>query len=85
MVETQTASVSMIQRRLRVGYTRAGRLIDMLERRGVISGYEGSKPRQVLIGAADIPRVLGNDTGSAGSDEDARNESPEALAGAQDA
>ena len=37
MVSTQTASVSMIQRRLRVGYTRAGRLIDMLERRGVIS------------------------------------------------
>ncbi len=36
----------MIQRRLRVGYTRAGRLIDMLERRGVISGYEGSKPRR---------------------------------------
>jgi S-DNA-T family DNA segregation ATPase FtsK/SpoIIIE len=57
-VETDTASVSMIQRRLRVGYTRAGRLIDMLERRGVISGYEGSKPRQVLIGAADIPRIL---------------------------
>jgi DNA segregation ATPase FtsK/SpoIIIE, S-DNA-T family len=49
----------MIQRRLRVGYTRAGRLIDMLERRGVISGYEGSKPRQVLITEADLPRVLG--------------------------
>ena len=59
VVDTETASVSMIQRRLRVGYTRAGRLIDMLERRGVISGYEGSKPRQVLITAADLPRVLG--------------------------
>jgi DNA segregation ATPase FtsK/SpoIIIE, S-DNA-T family len=47
----------MIQRRLRVGYTRAGRLIDMLERRGVISGYEGSKPRQVLISEADVSRV----------------------------
>src|SRR5437868_9757607 len=54
-----TASTSMLQRRLRLGYTRAGRLIDMLERRGVISGYEGSKPRQVLIGEADLPRVLG--------------------------
>ena len=54
VVETETASVSMIQRRLRVGYTRAGRLIDMLERRGVISGYEGSKPRQVLIAEADL-------------------------------
>ncbi len=59
VVQTETASVSMIQRRLRVGYTRAGRLIDMLERRGVISGYEGSKPRQVLIGQADLSRVLG--------------------------
>jgi S-DNA-T family DNA segregation ATPase FtsK/SpoIIIE len=58
VVQTETASVSMIQRRLRVGYTRAGRLIDMLERRGVISGYEGSKPRQVLINEADLPRVL---------------------------
>ncbi|MEA2391567.1 MAG: segregation ATPase FtsK/SpoIIIE, family [Solirubrobacteraceae bacterium] len=53
-----TASTSMLQRRLRLGYTRAGRLIDMLERRGIISGYEGSKPRQVLIGEADVPRVL---------------------------
>jgi DNA segregation ATPase FtsK/SpoIIIE, S-DNA-T family len=60
VVQTETASVSMIQRRLRVGYTRAGRLIDMLERRGVISGYEGSKPRQVLIGQADLARVLGD-------------------------
>jgi DNA segregation ATPase FtsK/SpoIIIE, S-DNA-T family len=58
VVQTETASVSMVQRRLRVGYTRAGRLIDMLERRGVISGYEGSKPRQVLITQADLPRVL---------------------------
>ena len=49
-----TASTSMLQRRLRLGYTRAGRLIDMLERRGVISGYEGSKPRQVLIGEGDV-------------------------------
>jgi S-DNA-T family DNA segregation ATPase FtsK/SpoIIIE len=59
VVESDTASVSMIQRRLRVGYTRAGRLIDMLERRGIISGYEGSKPRQVLVSLADLPRVMG--------------------------
>jgi DNA segregation ATPase FtsK/SpoIIIE, S-DNA-T family len=64
VVQTETASVSMIQRRLRVGYTRAGRLIDMLERRGVISGYEGSKPRQVLITEADLARVLGGDRGT---------------------
>ncbi len=54
VVQTQTASVSLLQRRLRVGYTRAGRLIDMLERRGIISGYEGSKPRRVLLSEADL-------------------------------
>jgi DNA segregation ATPase FtsK/SpoIIIE, S-DNA-T family len=54
VVQTQTASVSLLQRRLRVGYTRAGRLIDMLERRGIISGYEGSKPRRVLVGENDL-------------------------------
>ena len=61
VVESGTASVSMIQRRLRVGYTRAGRLIDMLERRGIISGYEGSKPRQVLVSLADLPRAMGGE------------------------
>lgn len=59
VVQTQTASVSLIQRRLRVGYTRAGRLIDMLERRGIISGYEGSKPRRVLVGEAELERASG--------------------------
>jgi S-DNA-T family DNA segregation ATPase FtsK/SpoIIIE len=69
VAEMQTASTSMMQRRLRVGYTRAGRLIDMLERRGVISGYEGSKPRQVLISEADLPRILAalDDAEGAGS------------------
>jgi S-DNA-T family DNA segregation ATPase FtsK/SpoIIIE len=57
VVTAQTASVSLLQRRLRVGYTRAGRLIDMLERRGIISPYEGSKPRHVLITEQDLERV----------------------------
>jgi DNA segregation ATPase FtsK/SpoIIIE, S-DNA-T family len=59
VVQTQTASVSLLQRRLRVGYTRAGRLIDMLERRGIISGYEGSKPRRVLVEAQEFDRIPG--------------------------
>jgi S-DNA-T family DNA segregation ATPase FtsK/SpoIIIE len=54
VVTAQTASVSLIQRRLRVGYTRAGRLIDMLERRGIISPYEGSKPRRVLLSEHEL-------------------------------
>ena len=61
VLQTQTASVSLIQRRLRVGYTRAGRLIDMLERRGIISGYEGSKPRAVLVREGDLQHVLTRD------------------------
>jgi S-DNA-T family DNA segregation ATPase FtsK/SpoIIIE len=60
VVEMGTASTSMLQRRLRLGYTRAGRLIDMLERRNVISGYEGSKPRQVIVGAGDVERFIAN-------------------------
>jgi S-DNA-T family DNA segregation ATPase FtsK/SpoIIIE len=58
VVQMGSASTSMLQRRLRVGYTRAGRLIDMMERRGVISGYQGSKAREVLVTEADLPRVL---------------------------
>ena len=49
IVQMQTASVSMLQRRFRVGYTRAARLIDEMEARGVVGPYEGSKPRAVLI------------------------------------
>lgn len=48
IIEMQTASVSMLQRRFRIGYTRAARLIDEMEARGVVGPYEGSKPRSVL-------------------------------------
>ncbi|HEX3807386.1 MAG TPA: DNA translocase FtsK [Gaiellaceae bacterium] len=58
VVTAQTASVSLLQRRLRVGYTRAGRLIDMLERRGIITPYEGSKPRRVLVSEHDLERLV---------------------------
>ena len=49
VVETRQASTSFIQRRFKVGYARAGRIIDQMEERGVISGYQGSKPREVLM------------------------------------
>lgn len=49
VIEMQTASVSMLQRRFRIGYTRAARLIDEMEYRGIVGPYEGSKPRVVLI------------------------------------
>jgi S-DNA-T family DNA segregation ATPase FtsK/SpoIIIE len=85
VVQTETASVSMIQRRLRVGYTRAGRLIDMLERRGVISGYEGSKPRQVLITQADLARVVGGPAGGGGDAGASAEPSPVGADGPGDA
>ena len=49
IINENTASVSLLQRKLKVGYARAGRIIDQLEARGVIGGYEGSKPRKVLV------------------------------------
>lgn len=49
VIDAGQASVSFIQRKFRVGYARAGRIIDQMEARGIISGHEGSKPRQVLI------------------------------------
>ena len=49
VIETGQASTSFIQRKFNVGYARAGRIIDQMEERGIISGYQGSKPRQVLM------------------------------------
>lgn len=49
ILEAKQASVSLLQRRMRIGYTRAARLIDSMEARGIVGPYEGSKPREVLI------------------------------------
>jgi len=49
LIESGHASISMLQRRLHIGYARAARLIDIMERRGIVGGYEGSKPRSILM------------------------------------
>lgn len=49
VIEAQSASVSFLQRKFRIGYTRAARLIDSLEADGIIGPYEGSKPRKVIV------------------------------------
>jgi len=57
-LETGQASISMLQRRLRVGYARAGRLIDEMARRGIISQAEGAKPREVLMTREEYRRLF---------------------------
>jgi len=57
ILKTGHASVSLLQRRLRLGYSRAGRLIDILEDMGVVSGYAGSKPREVLITEEEFEKM----------------------------
>lgn len=58
-IESGNASVSLLQRRLRIGYTRAARLMDLLEEKGVVGGYEGSKPREVLLTKGQFEQKFG--------------------------
>ena len=60
VVSTQQASVSAVQRRFRVGYSRAGRIIDALERKGIVGPYEGSKSRAVVASALDLESMFGD-------------------------
>ncbi|SNX55460.1 DNA translocase FtsK [Thermoanaerobacterium sp. RBIITD] len=59
IVETGQASISMLQRRLRIGYARAARIIDQIEQKGIISGYDGSKSRQILLSEDEIKKIIG--------------------------
>jgi DNA segregation ATPase FtsK/SpoIIIE, S-DNA-T family len=69
VVSTQQASVSAVQRRFRVGYSRAGRIIDALERRGVVGPYEGSKSRAVVATEMDLESIFGTTGDGAARDE----------------
>jgi len=66
ILETRQASASMLQRRLRVGYTRAARLIDIMESRGIVGPHEGAKPREILIGLEQYRRMFGQDINAEG-------------------
>lgn len=59
LLESGQASISLLQRRLRIGYARAARLIDLMEARGIVGGQDGSKPRAILIGWEDYYRLFG--------------------------
>ena len=75
VVTTQQASVSAVQRRFRVGYSRAGRIIDALERKGVVGPYEGSKSRAVIATELDLSRIF-NGEDSPEPSNNARAERP---------
>lgn len=62
VIQTRKASASLLQRRLRVGYARAARLVDMLEENGVVGPGEGAKPREVLVGADEVEEIPGTPT-----------------------
>ncbi|MFA4988768.1 MAG: DNA translocase FtsK, partial [Candidatus Omnitrophota bacterium] len=49
IMESNQASVSILQRRMRLGYTRAARIIDIMEMEGLVGPYEGSKPRRIIV------------------------------------
>ena len=61
VLDAGQASISMLQRRLRIGYARAARLIDEMEIRGIVSGFEGSKPRNVLITRDEYEKLYKDD------------------------
>ncbi len=58
VVEEGQASISLLQRRLKIGYARAARIIDQMEERGIVGGYEGSKPRKVLISKEELDSLI---------------------------
>lgn len=68
IVDTGQASISLLQRRLHIGYTRAARLIDQMEEHGYIGGYEGTKPRQVLISKQQFDKYFNFEKTKSGSD-----------------
>ncbi len=69
VVSTQQASVSAVQRRFRVGYSRAGRIIDALERKGIVGPYEGSKSRAVVASSMDVESMFeGGETDGRGAE-----------------
>jgi S-DNA-T family DNA segregation ATPase FtsK/SpoIIIE len=74
--ETRRASTSSLQRRLRIGYTRAARIMDILEERGILGPPRGAEPREILI---DLDGAIPNNADAAGDDVGGADAEPDAL------
>jgi S-DNA-T family DNA segregation ATPase FtsK/SpoIIIE len=69
IVNTGYCSTSMLQRKFKIGYTRAARIVDIMEQQGIVGSLDGAKPRQVLISKAELESMLGGPTGMGPSDD----------------
>ena len=78
VLDSGQASISMIQRKLRVGYARAARLVDMMEEQGYVSGFDGSKPRKVLIKRSQWEAIFGDGSYVPDGDEEPAEDDDEA-------
>ena len=74
VLDMGTASASMLQRKFRIGYSRAGRIVDQMEARGLISGYDGSKARQVLISKEEWQELKMGGQSSANTEDETTNQ-----------
>lgn len=70
VLETGQASISLIQRRFRIGYTRAARLMDDMEKKGIVGGFEGSKPRKILLSEEERRKYLKKENASIDNNRD---------------
>lgn len=79
VIQTGQASTSFIQRRFKIGYARAGRIIDQMEERGIISGYQGSKPREVLMTKERLSQLKNSKLNNIEADNSAVEETKEEI------
>lgn len=80
IVNAQHGSTSSLQRRFKVGYARAGRIMDMLEEKGIVGPQNGSKPREVLVDMSELEQIKALES----SDEEPRNKGTEIQEGLED-
>jgi S-DNA-T family DNA segregation ATPase FtsK/SpoIIIE len=77
VIDSRKASTSLLQRKLRIGYGRASRMMDMMEEQGIIGQADGSRPREVLVGSMDDVFGEPAPAGVAQSDGDVYDDMPD--------